>query len=149
MLPKLSNGCQSVWPARGATVNLMPSLYVACVCLTKSLSLILRNRSRSTRGGMVASPTPTLPISGDSMTVMAHPVPGKARANMLAAIQPAVPPPTMAMLFIWESSDIWIRTFDREHSMAGMDASLHAGGWKAAPSHRKDATVPEPLTAYP
>jgi hypothetical protein len=76
---------------------------------------------------MVASPTPTVPISGDSMTVMAHPVPGKARANMPAAIQPAVPPPTMAILFIWELSGMLIRTFDRERSMAGMDASLHAG----------------------
>jgi hypothetical protein len=51
-------------------------------------------------GGMVASPTPTVPISGDSMTVMAQPVPGSARASMLAAIQPAVPPPTMAMRLI-------------------------------------------------
>ena len=48
-------------------------------------------------GGMVASPTPIVPMSGDSMTVMAQPKPGRARARMAAAIQPAVPPPTMAM----------------------------------------------------
>jgi hypothetical protein len=58
---------------------------------------MLRKRNKSRIGGMVASPTPTVPISGDSTTLMAHPVPGMARAKMLAAIQPAVPPPTMAI----------------------------------------------------
>src|ERR1700676_1933345 len=51
-------------------------------------------------GGMVASPTPTVPMSGDSITVITVRVPGRARAKMLAAIQPAVPPPTMAMRLI-------------------------------------------------
>ena len=59
---------------------------------------MLRNRSTSMMGGIVASPTPTVPMSGDSITVMRVPVPGRARDNMLAASQPAVPPPTMAML---------------------------------------------------
>src|ERR1700681_2048849 len=48
-------------------------------------------------GGMVASPTPTVPISGDSMTVM---LPGpflNTCASVAAAIQPAVPPPTIAI----------------------------------------------------
>src|SRR5271167_290071 len=57
-------------------------------------------------GGMVASPTPTVPMSGDSITVMMVPVPGSARANMLAAIQPAVPPPTIAMRLICKLSAI-------------------------------------------
>src|SRR5271167_2730852 len=57
-------------------------------------------------GGMVASPTPTVPMSGDSITVMIVPVPGSARANMLAAIQPAVPPPTIAMRLICKLSAI-------------------------------------------
>ena len=48
-------------------------------------------------GGIVASPTPMVPMSGDSITVMTHCRSGSARARMLAAIQPAVPPPTMAM----------------------------------------------------
>ncbi len=51
-------------------------------------------------GGMVASPTPTVPISVDSINVIVQPDPGNARANMLAAIQPAVPPPTIAILRI-------------------------------------------------
>src|SRR5580704_3073931 len=61
---------------------------------------MLRNRSTSMMGGIVASPTPTVPMSGDSITVMTVPVPGRARDNMLAASHPAVPPPTMAMLRI-------------------------------------------------
>src|SRR5882757_1453531 len=85
---------------RDQSVNLIPSLYVDRVWRTKSASLILRKRSRSMMGGIVASPTPTVPMSGDSMTVMTAPVPGSARANILAAIQPAVPPPTIAMRFI-------------------------------------------------
>ncbi len=59
---------------------------------------MLKNRSTSMMGGIVASPTPTVPMSGDSTTVMRVRVPGRARDNMLAASQPAVPPPTMAML---------------------------------------------------
>src|SRR6202035_2435062 len=51
-------------------------------------------------GGIVASPTPTVPMSGDAMTVMTVAVPGRPRAKMLAAIQPAVPPPTIAMRLI-------------------------------------------------
>src|SRR5271154_3358114 len=58
---------------------------------------MLKNRKRSIIGGMVASPTPMMPISGDSTTVIAVRVPGRARASMLAAIHPEVPPPTMAM----------------------------------------------------
>src|SRR5882672_4806649 len=61
---------------------------------------MLRKRNKSMMGGIVASPTPTVPMSGDSMTVMKVPVPGRARAKMLAAIQPAVPPPTIAMRLI-------------------------------------------------
>src|SRR5450432_2998973 len=61
---------------------------------------MFKNRSRSMIGGIVASPTPTIPISGDSITVMTVRVPGRARANMPAASQPAVPPPTIAMLVI-------------------------------------------------
>jgi hypothetical protein len=43
-------------------------------------------------------------MSGDSITVMTHPVPGNDLARMLAAIHPAVPPPTIAMRLIWLGS---------------------------------------------
>ncbi len=61
----------------------------------KSASLMPRKRKKSVIGGMVASPTPMVPMSGDSITVM--PRPGIDRASMLAATQPAVPPPRMAI----------------------------------------------------
>jgi hypothetical protein len=47
-------------------------------------------------GGIVASPTPTVPISSDSTSEMAI-VPPVARASAAAVIHPAEPPPTIAM----------------------------------------------------
>src|SRR5207237_317116 len=48
-------------------------------------------------GGMVASPTPIVPISSDSITVIAHPWP-TAADRAAAAIHPAEPPPTITIL---------------------------------------------------
>ena len=47
--------------------------------------------------GIVASPTPTVPISSDSTSPIVV-VRGTNRASTAAAIQPAVPPPTMTMV---------------------------------------------------
>ena len=77
-------------------------------------------------GGIVASPTPTVPMSGDSITVMAVPVPGSARASMLAAIQPAVPPPTIAMRLICRLSAI-VPLLEREPPLSGREIDRHAG----------------------
>src|SRR3954471_823569 len=44
--------------------------------------------------GMVASPTPTMPISDDSMSTIVRRGPS-TRASAAAVIQPAVPPPAM------------------------------------------------------
>src|SRR5690348_14901887 len=44
--------------------------------------------------GIVASPTPTVPISADSISRISRRGPN-ARAKSAAAIQPAVPPPTI------------------------------------------------------
>src|ERR1700730_9581478 len=85
---------------------------------------MLRSRSISMMGGIVASPTPTVPMSGDSMTVMMQPVPGSDRAKMLAAIQPAVPPPTIAMRLIRLLSVTLPGTLDS----ARRAPPLHGGG---------------------
>ena len=46
--------------------------------------------------GIVASPTPTVPISSDSISVIDARLPRK-RAKVAAAIQPAVPPPAITI----------------------------------------------------
>jgi hypothetical protein len=47
--------------------------------------------------GVEPSPTPMIPTAGDSSTVTCTPRGMKALARIIAAIQPADPPPTMAM----------------------------------------------------
>ena len=46
--------------------------------------------------GIVASPTPTVPIASDSTSVIDARLPRK-RAKVAAATQPAVPPPAMTI----------------------------------------------------
>jgi hypothetical protein len=46
---------------------------------------------------MVASPTPTVPISSDSTRVIESERRSSSRASAAAAIQPAVPPPTITI----------------------------------------------------
>src|SRR5712675_2790521 len=76
----------------------MPSLNVACVFLRKSSSSSSRILLKPRIGGIVASPTPTVPISGDSISVIVVWLCLSTCASNAAAIQPAVPPPTMAIL---------------------------------------------------
>src|SRR5690554_2957880 len=50
-------------------------------------------------GGMVDSPTPTVPIASDSTSCICNCL-LKNRASMAAAIQPEEPPPTISTRFI-------------------------------------------------
>jgi hypothetical protein len=47
----------------------------------------------------VASPTPTVPISSDSISLMSSSFPNVLE-SAAATIQPAVPPPAITILFI-------------------------------------------------
>src|SRR5690349_10031869 len=75
----------------------MPSLNVPRTARTNSTSSMRSVSLKARRCGTVASPTPTVPMSSDSMSwiEMGN---SSVRARAAAAIQPAVPPPTMTML---------------------------------------------------
>src|SRR5689334_17566067 len=72
----------------------MPSLNVAWVLRIRSFSSSPRRECQVRMCGMVASPTPTVPISSDSTSRMRTPF-RSAFARPAAVIHPAVPPPTM------------------------------------------------------
>src|SRR5882762_3244821 len=72
----------------------MPSLKVPWVWRRKSFSSRRSKSLYSAMDGMVASPTPMMPISSDSTNVMVRRGP-MTLAIAAAAIHPAVPPPAM------------------------------------------------------
>src|SRR6185503_15220990 len=87
------------WPFSYQSTNSMPSLNVPCVCRRKSFSSIFTSLLNCAIAGIVASPTPTMPISEDSMSVIVSLGPS-TRASAAAHIQPAVPPPAMTTALI-------------------------------------------------
>src|SRR5258708_31467703 len=74
----------------------MPSLNVALVARRNSAWSRPSPFTRLWICGIVASPTPTVPISSDSTRVIVARLPRK-RAKVAAATQPAVPPPAMTI----------------------------------------------------
>jgi hypothetical protein len=72
----------------------MPSLKVACVAAMNARSSMPSSRWKVCSEGMVASPTPTVPISSDSISWMSSSGP-RLLDSPAATIQPAVPPPAM------------------------------------------------------
>src|SRR5881394_718372 len=77
----------------------MPSLKVALVAFMNSCSLMPSMRLKLMMSGMVASPTPMVPISSDSTSVIVT-LPGLNRLDSaVAVIQPAEPPPAMTICF--------------------------------------------------
>src|SRR5262245_8765066 len=79
--------------------NRMPSLKVAAVARMNSCSSSPTSLLNTRIGGTVDSPTPTVPISSDSISVMSSTVPS-CRESAAAAIQPAVPPPAITTFLI-------------------------------------------------
>jgi hypothetical protein len=76
--------------------NSIPNLNVPWVVLTNSASSMPNWALNNLIGGMVASPTPTVPISSDSTNVIAIEWP-TALTKAAAAIHPAEPPPTITI----------------------------------------------------
>src|SRR3954449_2857794 len=74
----------------------MPSLNVALVARRNSAWSRPSPFTRLWICGIVASPTPTVPISSDSTRVMVARL-SRKRAKVAAATQPAVPPPAMTI----------------------------------------------------
>jgi hypothetical protein len=87
--------------SQGVPVDeLDPEFEGAWVWRTKSSSWIPSRPLNVRIAGMVASPTPTVPISSDSIRVTDTPACSIMRASAAAHIQPEVPPPAMTIFLM-------------------------------------------------
>src|SRR6187549_3299106 len=93
--PCTLNGWMYASPLRPQSMNSMPSLKVALVAFMNSCSLRPSIRLKLMTSGMVASPTPIVPISSDSTRVIDTSFGSSRLDNAAAVIQPAEPPPAM------------------------------------------------------
>src|SRR5215207_5444957 len=97
------------------STNSMPSLKVPCVWRRNSSSSMRTSLLNSWIAGIVASPTPTMPICEDSTSVMVSRGPS-TRARAAAAIQPAAPPPAMTTdLTSWPATLEFVGQRQRVH----------------------------------
>src|SRR6187397_1344895 len=96
--PWRPNGWMYWSPMRAQFSNQMPTLNVAAHSVMKLRSSMPNNLWKATMGGTVDSPTPMVPISSDSTSVMSSNLP-KCVDSVIAAIQPEVPPPAMTTFF--------------------------------------------------
>src|SRR5437868_1429318 len=78
----------------------MPHLYVALHSGIHSDSSMPRLSKNPRSQGVDPSPTPMMPTVGDSSTEISTPFLISDCANIMAAIQPAEPPPTMTIFLI-------------------------------------------------
>src|SRR6218665_446546 len=109
----------------------MPSLYEALHSAIHSSSGTPRkSNSSSLMVGMVASPTPILPMLADSISVMLT-LKFNALLRYAAAIHPELPPPTMMRLRTRPSlsSGIWFvfMGFERRNSVDGPGSPVCRG----------------------
>src|SRR5688500_4252062 len=86
-------------PLRPQSMNSMPSLKVALVAFMNSCSSRPSIRLKTRMSGMVASPTPSVPISSDSSRVIETSFGSSMLDSAAAVIDPAEPPPAMTICF--------------------------------------------------
>src|SRR5688500_11339856 len=86
-------------PLRPQSMNSMPSLKVALVAFMNSRSSRPSIRLKTRMSGMVASPTPIVPISSDSTSVIETSFGSNMLDSAAAVIHPAEPPPAMTICF--------------------------------------------------
>src|SRR5471032_77567 len=101
--PNLPKPCMYLSPSLPQSTNSMPSLKVALVSRMNSSSLMPSTRLNALIIGIVDSPTPTVEISSDSISRIVYLLRSTLDSEA-AAIQPAVPTPTMTMTMVWRDA---------------------------------------------